>query len=468
MDELRDWPHQTDLVKWTLNSFASGTRRIVLQLPTGGGKTRILRRIIEHYKGKTVYCVTHRLSLVKQLGEELREAGINYSYVLPGFPMLNCRILVCSLMTVVRRFERMREPELIIIDEAHHVRSSCYHKLFEQWPHALILGTTATPQRTDGKPLRSVFDKLICGPSVKELIASNHLSDFDYFAPLTIDMSDVHKIAGDFARNESLIKVDNKSIIGNVIEHYQRYADHQPAIVSCVSIEHCEHVAQQFREAGYRAQAIHSGLTSERIERLLNGLRDGSLELLAQCELLGEGVDIRGASVLIQLRPTMSLVVFLQHIGRVLRFVEEKRAVILDHVGNYERHGLPDDDRRWSLDGIEKDDKGTLLYKRCDSCLRSVKKVVKVCPFCGAVFADNERERELPTEKEGELVNVREVADFELVSESFEEHKRRTIAAIAARAVSLKDAIEIARNHGYENHRFAWYVWSKVLKRRSA
>jgi DNA or RNA helicases of superfamily II len=263
---------------------------------------------------------------------------------------------------------------------------------------------------------------------------------------------------------------------------------------------------------------------------LLNGLRTGTLELLVQCELLGEGVDIKGASVLIQLRPTMSLVVFLQHIGRVLRYVEGKRAVILDHVGNYERHGLPDDPRRWSLDGIDKQDKGILIYKRCESCLRPVKKALSICPYCGAAFDMREGAgRELPTEREGVLVNVREVtqpgvetqykhkrkeftlmkrqaydnyyaifplpegkrkvlstgthikaiaiewamkwlekeaAGFELVSESFETHKRKTIARIAS-GRSLQQAIDIATDAGY-NHKFGWLVWTKILKRRSA
>lgn len=465
------WPHQAEMIRWILNSFESGTRRICAQLPTGAGKTFVLREIIDRIKasGRIVYCVTHRLSLVKQLGAELQEGGINFSYVLPGFPMLRCKVLVCSLMTVVRRFERMEEPGLIVIDECHRVRSSSYHKIFDTWPNAWILGTTATPSRTDGKPLRSVFDKLICGSSVRELIDLKRLSDFDYYAPMTIDMSDVHKVAGDYARNESVNKVDRASIIGNVIEHYRRYADHQPAIVSCVSIQHCEHVAAQFREAGYKAQAIHSKLSDERIESLLNGLKTGSLELLVQCELLGEGVDIKGASVLIQLRPTMSLVVFLQHIGRVLRYVEEKKAIILDHVGNYERHGLPDDPRKWNLDGIDKLDKGVLLYKRCDSCMRPVRKSMSICPYCGAAFDMREgMGRKLPNEREGELVNVRESEGFELVSESFEKHKRSTIAAIAAQAHTMAEAITIAREHGYENHRFAWYVWNKILKRRSA
>lgn len=461
------WPHQSDMIRWILNSFESGTRRICAQLPTGAGKTFVLREIIDRMKasGHTVYCVTHRLSLVKQLGQELQEGGINYSYVLPGFPMLRCKVLVCSLMTVVRRFERMEEPGLIVIDEAHHVRSSSYHAIFDQWPGAWILGTTATPARLDGKPLKNVFDKLICGPSIRELIDKKFLCSFEYYEPMTVDMSGVRIIAGDYAKNESESKVDQKSIIGDVIKHYRRYADHKPAIVSCVSINHCEHVAQQFREAGYRAQAIHSKTDEQ--DRLIQGLKTGELELLVQCQLLDEGVDIKGASVGIDLSPTQSLTRQKQKWGRILRYVPGKVAIFLDHVGNSSRHYYPDTEYKWSLDGIPKIDKGTLLYKRCNACNRGdVPRAATVCPSCGAAFDMREGAgRELPTEREGELVNVREAAGFELVSESFEDHKRRTIAAIAARAVSLKQAIEIAREHGYENKRFAYVVWSKILRR---
>ena len=427
------------------------------------------REIIEHFKslGARVWVLTHRLNLVKQLGDELHESRINFSYILPGFPQLNCKVLVGSIQTVIRRKDRMPNPDIIIIDEFHHVRSKAYMDLLREY-NALVLGFTATPQRLDGKPLRAICDKLIIGPSMRELINSRYLCDYDYFAPMTIDMSDVKHIAGEFAINESLVKVDSKAIVGNVIEHYRRYANHQHSIVSCVSIDHAEHVATQFREAGYKAQAIHSRLSQDRTEALLQGLKNGSLELLMQCDMLGEGTDIKGASVSIDLQPTMSLTRYMQRVGRVLRYVPDKRAIVLDHVGNFERHGLPDDPRKWSLDGIDTNDKGILLYRRCESCLRPVKKTLAVCPYCGEEFAMNERERELPTEREGELVNVREAAGFELVSESFEDHKRRTIAAIAARARTLKEAIAIAREHGYENHRFGFYVWTKILKRRAA
>jgi superfamily II DNA or RNA helicase len=470
-EDVIDWKHQRDAVSDILAAFDSGSRAVCFQLATGGGKSRVIRRITEHFHNQKKYIslVTHRKNLVRQLAGELREAGINFSLVASGYPMINTRIKVCSLQTMVNRFDQMKDQELIIVDECQHIRSKSYMKLFEAYPDAKILGVSATPKRTDGKPLSAVFDILIQGPSPRSLIDQGILCDYDYYAPDTIDMSGIHVSMGEYSTAETAARVDKKAIIGSVIGHYRKLADHRPAIVSCVSIDHAEHVAAQFRESGYRAQAVHSGMPDELVRRYINGLRDGTLELLMQCELLGEGVDIRGAEVLIQLRPTMSVVIFLQHIGRVLRGMPGKRAIILDHVSNYERFGMPDDPREWTLEGYDKVDKGILKYKRCPDCNRgNVPKASRSCPWCGHVWQSVEME--LPQERDGTLVKLRgvELVDFELVSESFEEHKRKTIAAIAARAVSLKQAIEIAREHGYENHRFGYWVWRHLLKRKYA
>jgi DNA repair protein RadD len=465
----RDWKHQSDAVSDILTAFDSGSRAVCFQLATGGGKSRVIRRITEHFHNQKKYIslVTHRKNLVRQLAGELREAGVNFSLVAAGYPMINTRIKVCSLQTMVNRFDQMKDQELIIVDECHHIRSKSYMKLFEAYPDAKILGVSATPKRTDGKPLRAVFDTLIQGPPMRSLIDQGILCDYDYYAPDTVDMSDVHVSMGEYSTAETAARVDKKAIIGSVIGHYRKLADHKPAIVSCVSIDHAEHVAAQFRESGYRAQAVHSDMPDELVQRYINGLRDGTLELLMQCELLGEGVDIRGAEVLIQLRPTMSVVIFLQHIGRVLRGMPGKRAIILDHVSNYERFGMPDDPREWTLEGYDKIDKGILKYKRCPDCNRgNVPKASRSCPWCGHVW--QAVEMELPQEREGTLVKLRgvELVDFELVSESFEEHKKITISQIAAQAKTFEQAKTIARARGYENQRFTFYVWTKILKRR--
>jgi superfamily II DNA or RNA helicase len=466
----QDWPHQAQGLAAIFSAFEQGSRSVCFQLATGGGKSRIIRRVTERYhdEKRCVYLVTHRKSLVRQLADELYDAGINYSIVMPGYPMLGTRIQVCSLFTLVHRFDRLREPEMIIIDEAHHAKCSSYQSLRRRWPGALWLGLTATPQRTDGSALSDLFDRLITGPSMRDLIAGGFLCDYDYYAPETVDMSGVRSTGGEYNAKQSAERVDRAPIIGNAVEHYQRHADHQPAIACCVSIAHAEHVAERFRDAGYRALAVHSRMDDAEITRGIAGLRDGSIEVLCQCELIGEGVNIPGASVLIQLRPTQSIVVYLQQIGRVLRGQPGKRAVVLDHVGNWERHGLPDDPREWSLDGTCGRLTEQSIWRRCDECLRVIPKSAKECPFCGAVVRGPELAPVIPTEDEGTLVNVRERPDLTLIAESLEEHKTGTIREIAARARTLKEAVEIARERGYENHRFAWMVWTKILKRRVA
>jgi DNA repair protein RadD len=465
-----DWEHQTDLVRWTINALETN-RRVCFQSPTGSGKTRIERMLIEYFRklNMIIWIIAHRTALIEQLAGYLRASENNFSYVAPGFPMIRCKIQIGSIQTFIHRHSQMTPPDIILIDEFHHAVSPSYMALCNGYK-CKIIGGTATPARRDKKPMRLMCDKIIQGPQPKELIKKNILCDFDYYQPEEISSKGLRKnsTGTEFIYDEEAeSRICKKQIIGNAISHYKRYADHQPAIVSCISIRHAEFVAAQFREAGYRAQAIHSELSNDRIKQLKNGLKSGLIELLCQCDLLGEGVDIPGAVCYLWLRWTESLIIFLQGCGRVLRFLPGKRAVIIDAVGNSGRHGYPDDNRKWTLDGVENLDKGILKYKRCPSCFNGrVPKGLKTCPLCGYEWMIVERE--LPMERDGELVNVREAAGFELVSESFEDHKRKTIAAIAARAHTVADAIAIAREHGYENHRFGWYVWTKILRRRSA
>lgn len=466
----QDWPHQQKGIEQIFHAFDSGVRSVCFQLATGGGKSRIIRRVTERYhdEKRVVYLVTHRKSLVRQLADELYAADIPYSLVTADAPLLGQRIQVCMLFSLVNRFEQLREPELIIIDEAHHAKCESYLAVRRRWPNALWLGMTATPQRSDGRAMSDMFDKLILGPPMRELIAGGFLCDYDYYAPETVDMTGVRSTAGEYNAKQSAERVDRALITGNAVEHYRRHSDHQPAIACCVSIAHAEHVSTRFRDAGYRAMAIHSRMDERDIARAIAGLKDGSIEVLSQCELIGEGVDIPGATTLIQLRPTQSITIFLQQCGRVLRGQPGKRAIILDHVGNWERHGLPDDDREWSLNGADRRDQTVINWKRCPNCYRMVKKSTNECPDCGYVFASIDSEPVIPEEAEGTLVNVRERADLALVADSLEEHKTETIREIRSKARTLKEAIAIARDRGYDNHRFAWMVWTKVLKRRIA
>lgn len=445
--------YQIKAVKQIEEAFKNN-KSVCYQLCTGGGKTRIIKKIVENFPSdKIIYILAHRKNLVKQLSEELEATGIKHGIIASGKPYIKYRVQVCSLQTIVKRIENIAKPELIIIDECHHSMAKSYTSIINKFPEAKILGVTATPRRTDGRGLNDIFEYLILGPSMQYLIDNNFLSEYDYYAPADVDLSNVHKQNGDYVTKEIEEIMRKRIIVGSAIEHYKKLAEGRPAIVCCVSIAHCEYIAEEFRNSGYKAQAVHSGLDDKIIEKNINGLKTGEIQLLVQCELIGEGIDIPGAECLIGLRPTMSEVIYLQHIGRVLRKSKNK-AIILDHASNYKRFGLPIDDRFWSLEGKKKKEKTESKYKRCPDCMHIVNLTERVCPFCGYLWKEREDvgKKNLPKEKEGELVKITE-----------RKAVNRLIIEIARRAKTLQQAVKIAKLYGAK-HTQAWYIWKKILR----
>lgn len=450
------WEHQQEAVDEINKAWDKGHKSICCQLPTGSGKTRVIRTIVDQFadRKQKVYIIAHRNTLVKQLSKELVEAGLQHGIIRAGSPYIKYRVQVCSMQTLVRRVNNLPEPGLIIVDECHHLKSSSYLSILEKWSKSKVLGMTATPQRQDGKTLSDIFDTLILGPSMKHLIKLGKLSDYDYYAPENIDMSDVHTRAGEYISKESLEKVDKACITGNVISHYKKYADHKPTICCCISIAHSEHVAKDFRDAGYKAIAVNSKMKTAQVDAAIAGLGNGNLEILTQCDMLGEGVDIPGVECLIQLRPTQSLVIFMQQCGRSLRAVKGKdKAIILDHVGNWSRFGLPDDNRIWSLEGKKKKDKGVSKTKRCPECLQVSSVSARVCPNCGFQWTETlEAGTRTIEEKEGELISVKSVGKAA---------EQELIRALAF-AHNVREAKKIARTMGYKDGD-ATAVWFGVF-----
>jgi superfamily II DNA or RNA helicase len=453
------WHHQPDLYNKIMNLWNTNTRKVCCQLPTGGGKTRIIRMIVDYYHSSkhVIYVIAHRKKLVSQLSEELTEAGILHGIIQSKKPMLKWRVQICSIQTLKNRLDILPIPDVIIIDEFHHSTSKSFMVALEKWPNAFLLGMTATPQRPDGTPLSDIADALVCGPQPRKLMDIGSLSDYEYFAPDDASAKGLHKKSGDYIDSEQMERLDNRKIIGSAVDHYKKYADHKPAIVCCVNIIHAEHVAEQFKEAGYKARAVHSKQDDRYIDESINGLKSGQVEVLCQVDLLGEGVDIKGAVCLIMLRFTDSIVVFLQQCGRVLRSAPGKdRAIILDHVGNWSRHGLPDDEREWSLDGITKNT-GESKYKRCPDCLHPVAKSARVCPHCGHQWTETaEAIERIPEETEGQLVSIKELQRMD---------RNKLVLEIARKAHNLKQAVLIAKSYGVDN-KAAWYIWTKELKNR--
>jgi DNA repair protein RadD len=397
MINLRDY--QNDCIEGIRGSYRAGRRSPLLVSPTGSGKTVMFAFIADKTSVnlKKVLILVHRQELVDQTCKTLRAFGVEHGIIAAGrSPEKRHLVQVASVQTLVRRLDSFR-PDLIVIDEAHHGTAGSWRKVLDYNPQARVLGVTATPERLDGKGLREVFDDLIRGPEVKDLIRNGHLSPPVYYAPpIAADFSQVKIARGDYDQKQLAAAMDKREIIGDAVEHYARICPGAPAVAFCTSIAHAQHVADQFNAAGFSAATIDGNMDRDKRREVVAMLGDGRLQVLTSCEIINEGFDLPIVSAAILLRPTMSLGLHLQQIGRVLRVCPGKsRAVILDHVGNLGRHGLAEDVRDWSLDGRpkktgKKKDADDIDVRQCKQCF-CCHAPMSACPECGHVYEVKER-----------------------------------------------------------------------------
>jgi superfamily II DNA or RNA helicase len=449
---LRDY--QGDCINGIRNSYRAGRRSPLLVSPTGSGKTVMFAYIANgtSRKGNRVLILVHRQELVDQTVRTLHAFGVDHGVIAAGrSPDRTHAVQVGSVQTVVRRLEFFR-PDLIIIDEAHHGTAGSWRKVIDANPQARILGVTATPERLDGRGLREVFDDLIRGPEVAWLIENGHLSRPTYYAPpQAVSLAGLHIRGGDFAKDELAKAMDNKAITGDAVEHYARICRGAPAVAFCASVAHAQHVAEQFQASGFRADVLDGTLDRDTRRDRVKALGEGRLHVLTSCEIINEGFDLPIVTAAILLRPTMSLGLHLQQIGRVLRPAPGKdRAIILDHVGNLARHGFAEDEREWSLDGRKRkkrkkaDDEEEVNVRQCPNCF-CAHAPAPTCPECGHVYEVRERTLEVV---EGELVQL----DVEAMKR---ERKREQ-----ARAGTIDELIALGRSRGYPRpEAWARHIW---------
>jgi DNA repair protein RadD len=398
-------------------------RRVLFCLPTGGGKTVIFSWLTGEIsrKEKRVIIVAHRIEIVRQISKALTRQGIEHGMIVSGLPGSAHPVKVAMVQTLVNRVSGVREPDLLICDEAHHSVAGSWDTIKQAWPHAFHLGVTATPQRLDGKGLGHAFDTLVLGPNPKELIELGNLADYEYLAPPNdLDLSEVHTRAGDYAVDELKEAVEKSTILGDAVIHYRRYLDGKPALVFCINVAHAHDVAARFLAAGIPAAAVDGKMKQRDRDNILSGLEEGRIKVVCSCDLISEGFDVPEVAGCLLLRPTQSLTLFLQQVGRALRPKRDgSKAVILDHVGNYEIHGFPDDVRSWSLDGRPKQSRDTApSVTACKLCFRVMHAPVihspdfpcggrddEVCPY-----REVSPSREIE-EVDGDLVDVKTLRD---------------------------------------------------------
>lgn len=448
-------PYQFDLVAQARATLKQGCRRLLLQCPTGAGKTVLVAHMLATAaaKGKRAWFCVHRKELLDQAVQTFVEAAdIHTGIVAAGYPQdPSAPVQVCSVGSLKRRLASLQPPDLLVWDECHHTPSASWAAIADALPNAHQLGLTATPQRLDGKGLGGYFDKLLLGPTVATLIAEGYLSPYRLFAPGAFDTSHIHKVAGDFNRAEVATAMGASTVVGDAVQTYRQHAEGGRALVFVWSLEASRALAAAFTAAGITSAHVDGETPKDERLRALRAFRAGDLRVLCNVDLFGEGLDVPAVDAVFLLRPTDSLGLYLQQCGRGLRMSPGKTTVrIFDHVGNWTRHGLPDEDRAWSLEGKKKKPRDEAGGRRCGECFAVSPAGSQVCVNCHAPFPSKQRKM---TQVDGELSEVdQEAMRYRSLEE---EHGCRT----------LHDWQELARKRGFKSG-WAWHRWTAQKQHR--
>ena len=371
-------------------------RAVMLQMPTGTGKTRLFVSImkdIHQYavsikKQVRVLVLVHRVELIDQISDVLGvHYGLAHGYIHSQdrerrkFPFQ-----IASVQTLNKRLDSWSDYgfDFIIVDEAHHILADSYKKIIKTFPAAKILGVTATPYRLSGAGFKPEFDVLIESEPVRKFIENGYLSKFEYYsiAPYSyiqhqIDDIKGTDVSGDYASGEMLRVCDKDSIRSEIVKTYLDFAKGKKGIVYTINKLHNKHICEAFCAQGINAVAIDSDTSSEEREKLLEDFKQGKITILCNVDIFSEGFDCPDIEFVQLARPTKSLALFMQQVGRGLRpCAEKEKTIFLDNVGLYNRFGLPDTERVWEdyfngIEGVEErshkasnDNKTTKQYTR--------------------------------------------------------------------------------------------------------
>ena len=341
-------------------------RAVMLQMPTGTGKTRLFVSIardlhnygVERKKAIKILFLAHRKELIEQISEHV---GVKYHLahgliVSQNIEQKKFPVQIGSVPTLNRRLEGWgdKDFDVIIIDEAHHVKAMSYKKIIDFYPKAKILGVTATPYRLNGAGFRPEFDELIISASVAEFIKKGYLSEYVYYSikPTSELQKEIDKMKldfqGDYLDKEMMVVMDRDFIRAGILSSYLKFAKDKKGIVYTISREHNKHLAKEFNAAGIKSAAIDSETPKDEREKLVSKFRNGEIQVLFNVNIFSEGFDCPDVEVIQLARPTKSLAMYLQQVGRGLRpSVDKENLLILDNVGLFNKFGFPSARRKW-------------------------------------------------------------------------------------------------------------------------
>jgi superfamily II DNA or RNA helicase len=449
MIQLRDY--QDELIS-RLREALRRAKRVLVQAPTGAGKTVLASYMIDGTtsRSQSAWFICHRAELVEGTSKTFSKFGIPHGIIAGGFPSsLKQLVQVCSIDTLKNRLDTLQAPRIAIIDEAHH-SSAAGWALVVEWLHkhgAIIIGLSATPKRLDGLGLDAHFDEIVLGPAVAWLIENGHLSKYKIFAPPP--PADLKARGKDDGRGAQAKVLDRPKLTGDVVKHWQKHASGMRTVGFACNVEHSLHMVEAFNAAGIPSAHLDGNTPKGERKRIIQEFAAGRILVLWNVSLFGEGFDLAAIAqqdvtidCVILNRKTQSISLFLQMVGRALRSYPGKVAIILDHAGNTQMHGFPDDEREWSLDGKEKgkaaNDNAPLPPVTCDSCWNQIRRPTPpACPHCGKKLVADAKPIEVVE------------AELEEQTEAHKRAVRQKLKHEQAEAKTLDELVALARKRGY-------------------
>lgn len=374
-------PYQIQDLQNVLSNLKEG-KRVMYQSPTGSGKSLIASEVVHQYSNKRVLIVAHRREILFQLQSRLSTDKITPGLLIGEIQQnLDSNILIGSVLTLSRSKRLstiLSKPfDLVLIDEAHHLRTSSYDTLLDHLilknKSIKILGLTATPFRSDKKDFREYIDVLVKGKDISELISDGYLANYKTFVTSLGDIdSEVEKNENDFNLTQLSKYMRKEVYLNHLVSQYRKHGQNKQCLIFAVDTKHLNSIIQKFKEEGFDSiDSITSNTSSKERERVLCSYEDKKLQFLVSIGTLTEGTDLPDTGCLLIARPTQSLILFHQILGRGMRLSSDSSdLIILDCGGFTQTHGLVSGKRNWSLNPLdnpkEKSERDTLVGKRKD------------------------------------------------------------------------------------------------------
>jgi superfamily II DNA or RNA helicase len=479
---LRDY--QEVLIRGTREKLRAGTKRALMVAPTGAGKT-VMAAFMQGgaaRRGLVTWFVVHRIEILLKTAETFRAVGIDFGIVADGYPIEpGKRVQLCMVQTLVGRLHLLPHPDGIVFDEAHHIVAGYHSTIANDNPNAWQVGVTATPERLDGRGLAPFFDAMVTGPTTADLIRRGFLSPYRYYAPGKPDLA---QDGGGLNRRNAAEVMGSAKLIGEAVDSWGERAEGLRTINFELSRRASLDTVEAFRTSGVSAIHVDGDMHPDARREAFAAFAAGEYKVMSNVAIAGEGVDIPGIDCVMLRDPTASLTKFLQEVGRGLRVVygdgfdlddEAERvaaiaagpkahAIVLDHAGNVFTHGMPCDERTWSLQGAKDRRRmqaanDAIPIRQCPKCFFVAPSTVRVCAGCGY---EHETVYRPPEYADGELFEVkRGKADREA-------EKARLAAIRKAEERACKTPEDWVRLGAQRGHKPGWALHQMKIRHEYA